>query len=226
MAMKIERFITKYLCSNQYLLIEGQKGILIDPSENELLFKEQKSKNISIDYLFLTHEHYDHINGVNWWKKCFPKAVVFCSESCARRIMDPKANSSRYFEAFCQIQTWTKDQEVIKSSDYICYADQTYQEQYKLDWEGHTFCFVEAPGHSPGSTLILLDNQILFSGDSLLKDYPVATRFPGGSTVLYWEKTWPFIEKLSQDILVYPGHMESFRLLQGFSWKQKNRRDG
>lgn len=221
--MEIKQTVTDYLKSNMYLITENGHALLIDPCFDEGLINDLIKKEIIIDYFLLTHEHYDHISGVNLWKEYFPKTEVICGEICAQRIQNSRANSSRYFEAFCQIQTWAKDQKQIPGSEFVCHADRTFSNGDFVIWQGHKLFFKEAPGHSPGSMLIFLDGIILFSGDSLMRDHLAATRFPGGNTKIYNEQTLPFIMSLSENIKVYPGHMEPFVLSECLAWEQNKK---
>ena len=83
-----------------YVLEENNHLILIDPCIIDI-----RLENKTVDYIFLTHEHYDHISGVNYWKeKC--EAEVVCSNICAEKIESSRKNLSRYFDAFCELQTW------------------------------------------------------------------------------------------------------------------------
>ena len=72
--------------------------------------------------------------------------------------------------------------------------------------------FHHIPGHSQGSCCILLNNKVLFTGDSLLAEYPVITRFPGGSSKDYKNISLPFLKSLNPNLVVYPGHGKSERL--------------
>lgn len=223
--MEIKQYVTEYLKSNMYLVTENSHAVLIDPSKDEKLAAWLGKKGVQLDYILLTHEHYDHINGVNWWKEQYPDAAVMCGEVCAQRIENPRANSSRYFEAFCQIQTWAADQKSMPSTEYSAKADKTYTDGFSMAWQGHKFMFWECPGHSPGSVLIFLDETIMFSGDSLMMNNLAATRFPGGSTKIYNEKTLPRIMTLSGKTYVYPGHMKPFFLSDSLAWKQNHNKD-
>ena len=79
-----------------------------------------------IDYLFITHEHYDHIAGVNAWKERF-QIPVLCSEQCSRRIQNAKQNLARYYEAFSGLQTGlVSTVPEAYESDYTCKADKSF----------------------------------------------------------------------------------------------------
>lgn len=56
----------------------------------------------------------------------------------------------------------------------------------------NVFC-KELPGHSNGSTGILIDEKYFFSGDSLLKDFNTITALPGGNRKLYNKVTKQYI---------------------------------
>ena len=71
----------------------------------------------------------------------------------------------------------------IPASDpeYTCLADQTFEDEMNLEWQGHFFRLFEIPGHSQGSIGILLDGKEFFSGDSLMENSEIELRMPGGS---------------------------------------------
>lgn len=204
--MLVKRIISDMLESNMYLLIETGHMLVIDPCR---YFKTEG--NIA-DLIILTHEHYDHISGVNLWKEK-TGARVLGSKACADNCMDSKKNMSRHFEAFCQIQTFT-DKRDVKDIDkaYTCEVDDTFTGTSGFDWRGNNIRLFELPGHSMGSIGILVNNKLLFSGDSIWKNEATACGFPGGSMKMWSEISEPVIDKLPGDITVYPGHGETFRL--------------
>lgn len=100
--MRVLQFATPLLASNMYLLTENSHGIVIDPYDG---FAAQIAEECQeIDYILLTHEHYDHISGANALRERYGCPVV-CSEACGRRIRNSAHNFSRYYEAYAAIQT-------------------------------------------------------------------------------------------------------------------------
>lgn len=203
--MEIRRYVSGLLSSNMYLVVEGGHAIVIDPFADVTV-----SEGLKIDYILLTHEHYDHISGVNLWKERV-EAPVICSQDCAKNIEDPRKNLARHFRDFCELQTWIKLDHIPESDpDYSCRADESFVDQRVLSWNGHQIWMFELPGHSMGSTGILLDERYFFSGDSLMEHYDIELRLPGGSRKK-WEATGrERIMNLHEGILVYPGHFREF----------------
>ena len=114
---------------NMYILEENNHYILIDPCIIELPFVNASN----IDYIFLTHEHYDHVSGVNYWRDQSGASVV-CSILCDKGLRNSNINLSNTFQQFCAIQS-IRDIDIanIKNMDYISYADTTYEEHYFMN---------------------------------------------------------------------------------------------
>ena len=165
---------------------------------------------LRIDKIILTHEHYDHISGVNIWKKK-TKASVLCSKACAGNIQNPKKSMAAYFEVLCELQTWVKLDRIPQAdSSYTCKADETFENEMDFYWYGHRFNLFELPGHSLGSIGILLDNKFFFSGDSLIENNTIELRLPGGSRKL-WERIGdPRLANIPKGVMVCPGHFKEY----------------
>ena len=82
--MEIRRYESGLLSSNMYVVVEGHRAIVIDPFDDV-----SPATGLTIDYILLTHEHYDHISGVNTWKKA-TGALVLCSKACAENIQNQR----------------------------------------------------------------------------------------------------------------------------------------
>ena len=206
--MIIEQYDSGLLYSNMYVISENGRAIVIDPCRNT-----EPSVHKQVDWILLTHEHYDHISGVNAWKQA-TSGKVLCSASCADRISDPRKNLARLYPEFCQMQTWVQPDEIPQTDrEYRCYADETFTDETCFIWQGHTVRLQEIPGHSPGSIGIYIDQDAFFSGDSLLKGKETELRFPGGSRQQWAETGLPRIKAIPKGTAVYPGHFDSFILV-------------
>lgn len=203
--ISITRYESDLLSSNMYVISENGHSVIIDPFRSI-----SPAEGFEIDYIILTHEHYDHISGVRQWKK-ETRATVLCSKACAENISDPKKNLANYFNEFCELQTWVKLDEIPDADcGYSCTADKVFADEMRFRWQGHEWYLFEMPGHSLGSIGILLDDHYFFSGDSLIENCEIALRLPGGNRRKWKEIGVPRLVNLPNGIRVYPGHFDSF----------------
>lgn len=211
--MKVNIFNNNPVRSNMYILEEDGRAIIVDPSVEDVRLTKCK-----VEYIILTHEHYDHICAVNYWRNS-TGAIVIASRNCQKGLQDPLRNFSRFYKEFCELQTMVKINSSVKNCEYMCSADIIFDKEYNLNWNFNTLKLFECPGHSMGSICILLNNKLLFCGDTLFKDYPITTGMPGGSKRQWVKYGRPSLETLSKDIIVYPGHFESFLLNDYRFWE-------
>ncbi len=205
--MEIRRFESDLLLSNMYVVVEGDHAVVIDPYQDT-----SSAESLIIDKIVLTHEHYDHISGVNLWRQV-TDAPVLCSKACAANIQSPKKNLSRHFKQFCELQTWMELEELPQADpEYSCEADETFEDEIWFEWQGHKWHLFEMPGHSSGSIGILLDSAYFFSGDSLIENSEIELRMPGGSRKKWKEIGEPRLKMIPCGIHVCPGHFQEFIL--------------
>lgn len=99
---------------------------------------------------------------------------------------------------------------------YSCEADEIFNGKKEWNFESHKIVMQETPGHSKGSICILVDEEILFSGDTLVTGHETILRLPGGSKKDFASITLPYLESLDREIMVYPGHGEPQKLKRFF----------
>ena len=200
MCIEVRRFTWDFIDSNMYVIKNGGKALVIDPIDSNEAF--EFLKNCDSITVLLTHEHYDHISGLNRIRSEH-SCIVIAQEQCSLRIQDKKKNLSAFANILMEISDTIPDKTIIP---FVCKsAEITFLDSYVFDWEGIQILMVATPGHSPGSICILIEN-LLFSGDSLLARGAM-NRFPGGNDKVYHEKTLPLLkELLTKANIVYPGH--------------------
>ena len=202
--LEIKRFINNPVPSNTYLVSikNSSSCIVIDPgSKDEAeLIEFINGKRLSVDYILLTHEHFDHCWGVN---ELIEKtgAKVVCTQKCKDRILSP----SNYFNKF-----YFDSEEEYNVNKVNIVVDEI---GYNLKWDSVHIHFIETMGHSPGSVCISVEN-ILFTGDTImLNTKPVLMKRLGSSKVDYKESVMRIFSSFPDDTMVYPGHGEPFELL-------------
>lgn len=201
--IKVERFLNDLMSSNCYIIWDDitHSSIVVDPGSE----KSQKvidfidSHNISLDYIFLTHEHTDHTWGVNALIERF-NAKVICSEDC--RIGLSRQNN-------CQFQLYLDD---TKSDYRVSRVDYTTEElDNVLYFNDIKVQFIPTPGHSASSVCLLIENM-LFTGDAMLLSKPVIIKRSGGNREVYQQSVMKLIRSVSKNTMIFPGHGEPFQL--------------
>jgi len=182
-------------------------AIVIDPCGYERIAETLKSQGKTCAYILLTHEHYDHIGAVNDLRHATGGQII-ASVSCAQAARDPHANLSAFYDALIELHG-AADWSNITPRYKMVPADFTFNESYHFSFHDLDVCFVETPGHSPGSCCIEMEN-LVFTGDTLLRDVPVLTRCPHGSKKIYKEFALPYLKSIDKQKLIYPGHGRPF----------------
>ena len=193
--------------SNCYILADGEHCVVIDPGESSLLVKRLEGGGWTPELTLLTHEHCDHMAGLDKLRGTYPDMKFKATAACNIGIRDRRLNMSRIMGAYLHF----RGKPGIDYEPFVCLpADEVIPDDAALQWRGHTLRLVPLPGHTPGSAGIFLDEAVFFSGDYLIRDEEVILRFPGGDEALYREITEPFLKALPKGILICPGHGEQY----------------
>lgn len=189
--------------SRMYMIREEDEMLVVDPCEDDALLKD--AEGVQRVVVLLTHEHFDHISGVNWLKNHF-NCQVYSGSVCARRVESAKENLSSRF-AFLFILDKEKYNYVRRniSLPYTCKVDKCFNGSGTVTWRSHTVEIREVGGHSPGSCLLLLDRKILFAGDNVLGNGRELWDTKAKEQE-YSERVLQFLDQLDENIYVLPGH--------------------
>ena len=201
----IIRLESEETTSNSYLVIEDSAALLIDVSDADKISRLFAAHNWTLEKILLTHEHVDHIIGLEQIRSLADTPVTACT-ACSNRIGIPKQNLSTIYDLLVYAYTGT----ICKNrhDPFSCRpCETTFQNHLAISWHTHTFQLNHCPGHSPGSTLIFMDDDCVFTGDYLLPDMPVNLSLSGGSEEDYKTHTLPLLEtRLHSGMMIFPGH--------------------
>lgn len=182
-------------------LLEGiidNRCIVIDPGTEDCreLFTLLDERKLTVQYIFLTHEHIDHIIGCKALKERYPEALLLCSDLCASNLNDTRMNLSRLAEQFTPHDSFPE-------------ADLAYTDELVIKWQGLKARFFKAMGHSQGSSHALIGN-CLFVGDTYIYHYKTTTTLPGASKQELVKTFESLINDFNdENITVYPAHFDS-----------------
>lgn len=212
----IYRFIYTPVRSNMYVYIYGDNAIIIDPHSSEELRTLLEVNGITKVNILLTHEHYDHTSGLKFLKDMYP-CTLFCQRACAETIVVERKNNPALVALVLAEQD--KLDEGCRYKEFkLHFEPYSYQAdcifENTIEWQICDVLIkgVSTPGHSPCSCFYFLDENIVFSGDTILKSYETIRRFKSSNELLYKQKTLPYIRSLSPCLKILPGHGDPFRL--------------
>lgn len=232
----IYRYVMPGIESNMYLITQNGRALIVDPHICEEALRQMREQKIRNIVILLTHEHFDHISGVNWLREEFRDGAdrsdtaydgtsavcVIASEAAAQYLPDPNKNLAKFWEFMLMDlpEEKIKAGMALEDKEYSCNADQTFPGHLDFEWNGHMIHMQPAPGHSPGGMLIFFD-QFLFSGDNLVNGSGVICRIPGGNWKTYCEATRPMLERLADNTWILPGHGGPGQMKQLKKYMQK-----
>ena len=210
------RFMFEPVKSNMYVIINNKTAIVFDPNENEdllVLLRNNRIKKVSI---VLTHEHYDHTSGVNWLRSYY-EAKIYCQQECSKSIIVHRKNNPAL------VALVLSDMDRIdggnrykifkeKFNPYNIQADFTFCDSVEWNISNIKIKGVSTPGHCPGSSFYWIDDNLVFTGDTIIQDYPIILTFPESDESIYKKRTLPYIMSIDKETTIIPGHGDPFQL--------------
>lgn len=157
--------------SNVFLLSHNKKHILIDTSPQRLFRKLNRrlvKMDINhIDYLILTHTHFDHTGNAFAIKRRY-KAKVFVHKNEAGNLIKGQSTLPAGTNRFTRLITRLVPEKIaagIKTES--CDYDYTIDSSYDLSGLGFNAYIMHTPGHTSGSVSVIIDDEIALVGDTM-----------------------------------------------------------
>ena len=168
--------------TNCYILESEHQIAVIDPGDEAgRILAELKKSDAQVEYILLTHGHYDHTTAVPELHQALPQAKIYIHQA------DANGAGSRLFPLAGQVD----DLLLYDEGDALPLGDLTIE-------------VLHTPGHSPGS-VTLKAGDALFTGDTLFAGDCGRTDLRGGS----WEEILASLGRLGRlegNFHVLPGH--------------------
>lgn len=158
--------------SNVYLLTNSVTNILIDTSVskswNRLLKQLYKLNILHVEYLILTHTHFDHAANANRIKEKF-KCSVIVHKDVAKYLKKGESNipgGTNFFTGFLvNILSKFVSTSILKYEP--CDPDIIVDFDYDLKELGFKAFLKHTPGHTIGSMSLIIDDEIAIVGDTM-----------------------------------------------------------
>jgi glyoxylase-like metal-dependent hydrolase (beta-lactamase superfamily II) len=176
--------------SNVFLLAGGGRSLLIDTSTRGnwgRLDARLKALKISrVDYLILTHSHYDHADNARRLKDRYGASVVI-HRAEARHLESggmPVPGGTNFLARFL-VSTFGRFFSLRNVE--ACPCDILVDLKHDLSLLGLNAYILPTPGHSPGSMSVIVDDEIAIVGDAMFG-------------VFGWSVLPPYVADLDQTI--------------------------
>ena len=186
----ITHYVVGMIATNCYLIEDEATGALavIDPGDVcDELYREIDRRSGRLDYILLTHGHYDHILGVAELCKRYRPTVCACEDEMVvlqRGLYNLTSVHHIRLNAF-------RVDRMLHDGDTIMLGESEVK-------------FLHTPGHTAGSGCYMADD-CLFTGDTIFCESVGRTDFPTSDPAAILRSA-ARIRDLEGDYRIYPGH--------------------
>ncbi|MCL2617169.1 MAG: MBL fold metallo-hydrolase [Defluviitaleaceae bacterium] len=192
--MNIKKIVTKTYQENVYVYYDeaSKVGAVIDPgSDAKDIIKFLDETGLKIEYILLTHGHFDHIMAVK-------EVAAHTGAPVAAGVDERELLGSGTLNFAMEVY----------GTDYGVSVDVPLKDGDVLNVGGARIKVLHTPGHTKGGVCFYDEAEgVLFSGDTLFHESIGRTDFPGGNMNTLDASIKSKIYTLPPQTLIYPGHM-------------------
>jgi hydroxyacylglutathione hydrolase len=176
---------------------KGSECIIVDPgmpdisAEIEMIIEEEGLKPVAV---LLTHGHLDHTFSVIPLADGYGIPAYIHSED-RKALLHPELLLSKEFASTIAATTWSEPNEIRELKN-----------NQKLEAVGLNITAIHAPGHTPGSLMFTINDEVLISGDVLFAGSIGRTDLPNGSSEAMARTLKTKVTPLGDHLRVLPGH--------------------
>lgn len=118
-----------------------------------------------LDYILLSHSHYDHVGAMPYLRKAWPGVEVLAAEH-AQKVLSKKSALKTIRDLGCKAgehfgadQVFEYDDELMKVDRKVCDGD-------LLDLGDMKIAVIETPGHTKCSLSFLVNEKVMFASET------------------------------------------------------------
>jgi len=190
MSIVIQSFVKLPLKNNNYVVADSEtkEAVLIDCSHpDDEIMDWIQAQDFHLQYILLTHGHFDHVLGVNYYKEHYGVDAYLFEKDL------PVLNRANEYIGILGL----KD---IKIPEVKTFGENAtfHVGQYPIE-------VIPTPGHTTGGVCYLIDGN-LFAGDTLFHGTYGRTDLPESDDAAMQKSLKMLFKKLPDETSVYPGH--------------------
>lgn len=191
----VKKITVGALSTNCYLLCDGSRTAVIDPgAKPKTVCEAVAALGCPVEYILLTHGHFDHIGALARLKEEHPSAKIVINVADSEMLTSPELNYS--LSVGTPVEAPEAELKLIDGDT--------------LDFGERVIKMLHTPGHSAGSCCYYVEN-LLFCGDTIFYGDVGRTDLHGGSEKQLADSL-ERIMLLPDDTVLYPGHGRSSEL--------------
>lgn len=188
--MKIRSICPDSFASNCYLVIEGQRALVVDPGVSlRAIQSALAAEGAECCGILLTHGHFDHVLSLDELRDAYPDAPVYLHAADAELLSDGDKNAFSLFMG--QDRTWRPADHLLTDGEIILLGDARIRVR-------HT------PGHTRGSVCYLCGEDLI-TGDTLFESGYGRYDLYGGDYASLCRSLRELCE-LPPTLRIHPGH--------------------
>jgi len=182
------------LRSHVYLVIAGTHTILVDSGIKSL--RKQLKNRLErlgvrkIDFLVLTHAHFDHAGNAAWIQSNYgAKVIIHKNEEDA--LVSGYADLPKGLYRFTRLPVKILGKRIApKLRSEPCQPDILMEERFDFRDTGLAAFALHTPGHSPGSVSVIIDGEVALTGDAMFGVFPGSVFPPFGMDEQQMVQSW------------------------------------
>lgn len=218
MGLLTDRVVASYYGTNCWIIApsKGAECVVVDPGIGipnlcKEIGEKLREHNLKVGAIFITHGHLDHTYSLYSLSQDFIDSDTYIHKA------------DRDLLAFPERAMGAQSQALLLELGELAGKKIDFQEPVRT-WSiesdstsklgGMSFAFRHAPGHTPGSTVAIVEDELLISGDVLFKEGIGRTDLPRGSMSDMEATLREKIATLPDHLRVLPGHGDESRIGQ------------
>ena len=190
--MQVEKIVSGKLRNNTYVVYNKNNECLLVDCSCSLEEIISRTKNAKVLGVLLTHGHYDQFCSLDQVLEHF-KINCYVHNLDFEKLFNPKSNYSIVFNKIYSVKT-PKENFVLLDNN---------NNSFKLG--NFNIKFFQTPGHTNGSVCYLINDEFLFTGDTLFSNCCGRCDLITGNEQ-QMEESLKFLTKKFSNSKFYPGH--------------------